>query len=257
MISNFALQTFFGRRPRGVEKFRSQEKHSRPRVSIHRFIISLRDDQTIAERRRAVLVRIKLERLAHQLPKIRDAVFAAWLNEKLQFISSHAQRLRDVCSGNEIANQHWLFVDEAKAGDTGLIDLRDDRFVADAANLHTCRYDDRDVRGSAVGRIIMKRKPARGVHQIRSFRTNIGQALIGKRSALGRSQRAAPTNAHRDRLCRRHDLSEIDSHVWSKRACSNRVLHKSSEGFAVLLDTIDVQRAVQFKDDRSGRVLRH
>ena len=91
-------------------------------------------------------------------------MLAAGFDKKLQLVFSEAYALGNVGSRDEVANQRRLFVDEMKARRAGLINLRHDCLVADAAHLHSGGHDYRDVRSRAIGGVIMKRKPARGVH---------------------------------------------------------------------------------------------
>ena len=187
MISNFALQALFSSRPRRIEKFGSEKQNSRTRVSFDGFIVGLRDDEARSECRRAILVRIKLQRAAHRLTVVAEASLAPRLDEELQLVLSVSERLDDVLAGDEIADQHRLLVHETKARGPGLINLRGNRLVTDSANLHSRRHDHGDFRSRAVGGIVVKRKPARRVHQIRSFRPDVGQPLVRERAALRRS----------------------------------------------------------------------
>src|SRR5215471_5482003 len=146
---------------RRIEEFRSQEKHSWPRVGIHGFIVGLRDNETISERRIAIFMGIELERMAHQLAEIADTTLAAGFDEKLQIVLTHPQRLGYVPAGNEIADEDRLLINETKSGDAGFVDLGRNRFVADSADDHPRGDDDGDIRRGPVGGIIMEGKPAR------------------------------------------------------------------------------------------------
>src|SRR4051794_11693522 len=97
--------------------------------------------------------------MPHQFTIVSDAAFTARFDEKLQLITAHAQGLRDILSGNEIAHQHRLFIYEMKTGHAVLVRLRIHRLVADAADEYSRGHDDGDVGGCAVGGVIMKRKP--------------------------------------------------------------------------------------------------
>ncbi len=187
----------------------------------------MRNYETGSERRRAIFVGIKLQCAAHQFAIIADPIFTARLNKELQLVLTHAQRFDHVLAGNEVSDQHWLFVDETKARGAGLINLRVYRFIANPADLHSGGHNYCDVRRGSIRCIIVERKPARGIHQIRTFRTDIGQSLVRQGSAFRRSQRTAPTNPNRHRLSRRHDLAQIDPHVRTERAGAYRILHKS------------------------------
>src|SRR5207248_11538565 len=94
-------------------------------IRIHRLVIGLGNDEAMAERRRAVFLCVELERASHQLAKVRNATLAAGLHKELQFITSHAQSLRDVRSGDEVADEDRLLVHEMKSRRAVLaIDLR-------------------------------------------------------------------------------------------------------------------------------------
>ena len=215
------------------------------------------NNETRSERGRAILVGIKLEGVAHQLAIIADPIFAARLNKELQLVLAHAQRFDDVHTRHEVSDQHWLFVDETKARGAGLINLRRDRFIADTTDLHSRGHNDSDVGCGSIRRIVMERKPARGIHQIRTFGADIRQSLVRQRSTFRRSQRPAPTNSNSHRLGRRHDLAQIDPHIRTERACAHRILHEPGQRLPVLFNAVHMQRAVQFENNRTRGILRH
>ena len=179
--------------------------------------------------------------MSHRFAKIADAIFAARLDEELQFVPAEPQRFDHVLTGDKIPDQDRLFVDKTKTGSPALINLRSDRLVADAAHLHPGRHNHGDVRRRAIRGIIMKRKPPRRVHQIRAFRPNISQPFVRQWSALRRSECTAPANSHGHWLGRRHDLPQVDAHVRPEGARAYRVLYESGQRLSVLLDVINVQ----------------
>jgi len=73
--------------------------------------------------------------------------------------------------------------------------------------------------------IVMERKPARGIHEVRTFGTDIRQTLTRKWAAFRRSEGAAPTNPNCHRLGRRHNLAQIDAHIRTEGAGSHRIHH--------------------------------
>src|SRR3989449_3062288 len=143
-----------------MEKWGSQEENSLTRVGFHRLVVGLRNDEARAERGRAILLRVKLQSMAHRFAKISDAIFAARFDEELQLVPAEPQRLDDVLTGDEIPDQDRLLVYETKPCRTSLINLWSDRLVADAAHLHSGRHNHSDVRRRAIRCIVMKWKPA-------------------------------------------------------------------------------------------------
>src|SRR2546422_3926970 len=224
-----------------MEKWGSQEENSLTRVGFHRLVVGLRNDEARAERGPSMLRRVKLQSMAHRFAKISDAIFAARFDEELQLVPAEPQRLDDVLAGDEIPDQDRLLVDETKAGSPTLINLRSDRLVANAAHLHSGRYNHGDVRRRAIRGVIMKWKPPRRVHQIRAFGPNISQPFVRQRSTLRRRECPAPANAHGYWLSRRYDLPQIDAHVRPEGARAYRVLYESGQRLSVLLDVINVQ----------------
>src|SRR6185503_3160394 len=127
--------------------------------------------------------------------------------------------------------------------------LRRDAVVAGARHLQAGGNDQSNVRGRAIGGVIMEGKPPRGIHQIRAFRTYISQALGSQRSAFRRNQGATPAKSQCDRLIGRHNLSKINSHTWPKRSDPNRILNKTRQGLAAKVDAFYLQGSVEFEDE--------
>src|SRR6185295_7956441 len=178
-----------------------------------------------------------------------DAAFAAGLGVKLNLVISKAQVTIDVLAGGEISDEHWLTMNKMKTrGAIFRRSLRRDWLVAGAGHLQTGGNDQRDVRGSAISGIVVEGKPARRIHQVRAFRSNISQPPGGQWSAFRRKQRAAPTKAKCERLVCRHNQPEIDPHAWPKRADTNFILDKSRQRLAAEVDAFHLQGPIEFED---------
>ena len=84
----------------------------------------------LAEGWRAVLLRIKLQRLAHRLCVTINAAFAAGLGVKLYLVIAEAQRLGNVRPCGDVADERRLAIDEAITAHAVRVRLLDDGLVA-------------------------------------------------------------------------------------------------------------------------------
>jgi hypothetical protein len=50
-------------------------------------------------------------------------------------------------------------------------------------------------------------------------------------------------------LIRRHNLTEVNSYTWPKRADPNRILDKTRQWLAAEVNAFHVQGAVEFEDE--------
>src|SRR6185436_20496198 len=99
--------------------------------------------------------------------------------------------------------------------------LRSDRVIARPRHLHTSRNNQGDVRGGPVRGIVVKRKPARGIHQIRAFRTHVSQTLGSQWSTFRRLQSPTPTKPKSNRLIGGHNLAEVYPDARTERTDSH------------------------------------
>src|SRR6185503_2600743 len=108
-----------------------------------------------------------------------------------------------------------------------------------------------------VGGVIMNRKPARGIHQVRAFGADVSQSLGRERATLRRNECAAPANSQCYRLVCGNYAAEVDADARAERADSDCVLNVARQGLPGHLDAFDFQRAVELENDRTRGILWH
>ncbi len=131
------------------------------------------------------------------------------------------------------------------------------RVVAGTRDLQTWRHDKRDIRGRPVSGVVVKWKPARGIHQVRTFRADVSQTLGCEWSAFRRNERATPANTQCHGQIRRDNLTKIDANARAERADTNRILNPARQGLPVHFDAFDLQRTIELEDDWTRRIQRH
>ena len=73
-----------------------------PASSSLRFIVGLRHDHARAERGRAVLLRVEVQRAAYQLAVRRDPIFTAGLNKELHLVPPETKTPGNELSGDKV-----------------------------------------------------------------------------------------------------------------------------------------------------------
>ena len=123
-------------------------------------------------------MRVEVEHLAHRFGKGIYAVLAAWLGIELNLIVTKAQRPRNELARGKVARQNRPALHEAISSSAVLsLLLRHHRLITGTNNLITGWHNQGDVTGGPIGGVIVKRKPARRIKQVRAFRPHIGQSL--------------------------------------------------------------------------------
>src|SRR6185295_19994623 len=97
---------------------------------------------------------VELKRLTHELAVRRNPILVAGLYEELHFVAAYAQRLCNVLTGDEIADQLRRPGDKTKPRRASFVDLRIDRFVTEAPNLNSGGHNDCDVGSRTVRRVV-------------------------------------------------------------------------------------------------------
>src|SRR5258705_12373053 len=95
--------------------------------------------------------------------------------------------LGNVLSSSEITYKRGLRTYKMIGSIAKLPFLRADGLVTISRDLNSRGNDNGYIRGCTVGCIVVKRKPARRIHKVRPFVTNVSKTLCCQRAALRRN----------------------------------------------------------------------